>query len=48
VGNIAFVTKKGEVEVEDDLDEMSDMDDEQFEKELELTLQEKTKIMLEE
>ena len=46
VGNIAFVTKRGEIE--DDLDMLSDIDDDQFEAELELSLQEKTKIMKEE
>ena len=46
VGNVAFVTKKGEVE--EDLDLLSDIDDEQFEAELDLSLEAKTRIMKEE
>ena len=47
VGNIAFVTKKGVTEEADldDLDLLSDIDDEQFEAELDLSLEAKTKIM---
>ena len=49
VGNIAFVTKRGEPEPEtDEVDLLSDLDDEEFEAELELSLAEKTKIMKEE
>ena len=46
VGNVAFVTKQGEVE--EDLDLLSDIDDEQFEAELDLSLEARTRIMKEE
>ena len=46
VGNMAFITKKGEIE--EDLDLLSDIDDEQFEADLDLSLETKTKIMQEE
>ena len=51
VGNIAFITKKGvteENDINELLDSLSEIDDEQFEAELDLSLEAKTKILKEE
>ena len=48
VGKSAFITKKGENEPLDELDLLSDIDDEAFEAELDLSLEARAKIMKEE
>ena len=48
VGKSAFITKKGENDPLDELDVLSDIDDEAFEAELDLSLEARAKIMKEE